>query len=895
MSDFPCIRKDLVYQRDARNPHVFIIKDPILNNYFQLDTYQFEIFKLMNGRRSLEAIARTMLERHDVEIGLRDLKVFTLSLAKQYFLDAHSYETIAPSLAARVATQTLKRFRECGVVVPSEGDRSPALSHVAQGIEFLKVHDIKQAGKSFASAVEIDGMSSIAQNANTIFRQNFVRGIGRVTTEWPIYSLGNPTRFLGALYRLIPFVFQPWFWVLLGIFILLGGIGFVFEPDRYVRQMLAQMHFLQWDAAKWFVTILAYLSIAAFHETGHGLVCYHFGGRPTAMGYMFMYYMIPAAFCEVSDAYFFREMRHRVHTLLAGIYAETMIFAIALPMWLITEQSSLINHVFFMLVSLTGFNSLRNLSPILKLDGYYILCQLNSVKELEHHAWNLAIEWYLKLREQIQNRVWVAPCLFIVLTTLFMPLAYAAARGHLIVILVTMYLVLQGFVVFLFYVSFKAARPKEQIIKLYTLIMLSNRSIMPFLMFALLYKTAISLVGGYGILWLSVGCIVFTLSLFNRLKSHLLPQGAALRTRFVAHLVVGGAIVGAVVFFVLTNVTWHDELRGDVRVTYNVKSSVRAEEPGVLKRFFVEPNAPIKEGAIVVRLENRSLEKDRDVATERLKACRAELALLKAGRVQEEALAIRREVELVDVIKRTAQRQRERAESLQGVIPTEEILAQRSMTTLSERLSQQKREVSRVRLTADPLYVERLENECRFLTTQLEQLETRLAKLAIHARHQSVMQLDDRTVLLGKWFNAGETLFELVDPKSLTVEFFPHEEPPKQMAIDPDARVLFNTALGTAYRGRLATIDPTFRRCDQDGVLPFEHMRTLLTKAQVLDQQAACHPIRLGTVAFSEPLPSWLKAGVDGKATIVVGETTLLQVFLKPLRRLLSVEFWKIT
>ncbi len=66
--------------------------------------------------------------------------------------------------------------------------------------------------------------------------------------------------------------------------------------------------------------MLAWLTVIAIttcHEFAHGLTCKHYGGENHEIGFRLMYGR-PRFFCNVSDAWLFREKAKRVWVTLAG-------------------------------------------------------------------------------------------------------------------------------------------------------------------------------------------------------------------------------------------------------------------------------------------------------------------------------------------------------------------------------------------------------------------------------------------------------------------------------------------------------------------------------------------------------------------------------------------------
>src|SRR5438477_4771908 len=76
------------------------------------------------------------------------------------------------------------------------------------------------------------------------------------------------------------------------------------------------------------VMVIVVASAFLFHEMGHGLACQHYGGNVTEIGFMFIYYVAPAAFCDTSSSYTIPNRRHLVTIQLAGIVASCVFMSV---------------------------------------------------------------------------------------------------------------------------------------------------------------------------------------------------------------------------------------------------------------------------------------------------------------------------------------------------------------------------------------------------------------------------------------------------------------------------------------------------------------------------------------------------------------------------------------
>lgn len=125
--------------------------------------------------------------------------------------------------------------------------------------------------------------------------------------------------------------------------------------------------------------------VGMLHECAHGLTCKHHGGEVREIGFLFMFFM-PCFYCNVSDAWLLREKRKRIEIMLAGGICDLVVWALAVFAWRLTEPGTLVHHIAFLLLGLSGIDTLFNFNPLIKLDGYYVLSDWQEVPNLRERA-----------------------------------------------------------------------------------------------------------------------------------------------------------------------------------------------------------------------------------------------------------------------------------------------------------------------------------------------------------------------------------------------------------------------------------------------------------------------------------------------------------------------------
>ncbi|HEU4387759.1 MAG TPA: efflux RND transporter periplasmic adaptor subunit [Blastocatellia bacterium] len=130
------------------------------------------------------------------------------------------------------------------------------------------------------------------------------------------------------------------------------------------------------------------LLIAVSHEMAHGLACKHFGGTVNEAGVLMIYYVLPAFYCNVSDIYRLRSRRERLWVISAGIYWQAIVSAVGGVVWLVANPYTAIADAAFLVFLGGSLNLLINCNPLIKLDGYYALCQMSGITNLQKKSFD---------------------------------------------------------------------------------------------------------------------------------------------------------------------------------------------------------------------------------------------------------------------------------------------------------------------------------------------------------------------------------------------------------------------------------------------------------------------------------------------------------------------------
>jgi putative peptide zinc metalloprotease protein len=126
--------------------------------------------------------------------------------------------------------------------------------------------------------------------------------------------------------------------------------------------------------AVFLVTVLS----AGFHEFGHAAAARRGGASPGVMG-MGLYLFWPAFYTDVTDSYRLGRVG-RLRTDLGGLYFNALVAVGIVGAWWLTHNDALL-----LVVATQILQMLRQLTPMIRFDGYHVLADLTGVPDLYHH------------------------------------------------------------------------------------------------------------------------------------------------------------------------------------------------------------------------------------------------------------------------------------------------------------------------------------------------------------------------------------------------------------------------------------------------------------------------------------------------------------------------------
>src|SRR5690606_19426199 len=118
---------------------------------------------------------------------------------------------------------------------------------------------------------------------------------------------------------------------------------------------------------------LAYPLVKALHELGHALAVRRFGGAVHEVGISLLM-LTPAPYVDASAASAFPRAGQRALVSAAGIMVELALAAIAMFAWTVLSPGLARDAALVVLLICSVSTIVFNANPLLRLDGYHLLC-----------------------------------------------------------------------------------------------------------------------------------------------------------------------------------------------------------------------------------------------------------------------------------------------------------------------------------------------------------------------------------------------------------------------------------------------------------------------------------------------------------------------------------------
>lgn len=233
----------------------------------------------------------------------------------------------------------------------------------------------------------------------------------------------HPDRFLKAVAPYARFLTGK---LVLYPIILLSLLGYLLALRDFSAVRTTFLDSLSWAGlAKYFVAVV-FLKI--IHESSHALAAMHFNCRVRAFGVSFIVFY-PRLFTDTTDSW---QLPRRQRLLIdaGGLLGELLLGGIAALLWCYLPPGAVKSTMFYIFAVSSLSTILMNGNPLIRYDGYYILCDLINAEnlmmrstEFVKNCWRY---YLLRIGSRPQEKRWVLFTVFGIAAFLYKIVLYTS-------------------------------------------------------------------------------------------------------------------------------------------------------------------------------------------------------------------------------------------------------------------------------------------------------------------------------------------------------------------------------------------------------------------------------------------------------------------------------------
>lgn len=177
------------------------------------------------------------------------------------------------------------------------------------------------------------------------------------------------------------------------IYFLLSMTGLVLILGRLEEFLHTFTYFFNFQGFVAYAVAITLIKV--LHEFGHAYTAKYYGVHVPTIG-VALIVLWPVLYTDITDGWKLSDRRERLNISMAGVIVETVLGGLATLAWAFSSPG-IWQSVFFIVASVSWISTLLvNLNPALRFDGYYVLCDLWGVDNLQSRAFAVT-RW--KLRE----------------------------------------------------------------------------------------------------------------------------------------------------------------------------------------------------------------------------------------------------------------------------------------------------------------------------------------------------------------------------------------------------------------------------------------------------------------------------------------------------------------
>ena len=249
---------------------------------------------------------------------------------------------------------------QAGELAPSQG-------------EVIQIFARAFAANLFAGNLEIDAHTTVGEQSRRAAKRRRA-GINPLAFRIPLW---DPDGFLSRhIHRLAYLYERPAVWSMF-LVIAAGACLLLINATDFADYALAHLGSGSMLLMLWLIFPL----VKGLHEMAHAFAVKAHGGEVHEMGITLLM-MTPVPYVDASASTAFRDKRERAQVAAAGIFTEAVLASLALPVWLLSEPG-MAQQISFAIVFAGVLSTLLvNGNPLLRFDGYYVMCDLMETPNL---------------------------------------------------------------------------------------------------------------------------------------------------------------------------------------------------------------------------------------------------------------------------------------------------------------------------------------------------------------------------------------------------------------------------------------------------------------------------------------------------------------------------------
>ncbi len=181
------------------------------------------------------------------------------------------------------------------------------------------------------------------------------------------FRLADPSGLLDKLTSVFGCVFSRTGIVCILMLIAVAGMQLWQNSDSVIQSLRGIA-----DPTSAFWLALIFVVLKVVHEFGHGIACHHLGGRVTETGVVFILFF-PIPYVDVTSAWGFSRRRERMLVSAAGMLIEMAIASIAAITWSLSHDPIVRFHLMNIVLMGALTTLLFNANFLMRFDGYFLL------------------------------------------------------------------------------------------------------------------------------------------------------------------------------------------------------------------------------------------------------------------------------------------------------------------------------------------------------------------------------------------------------------------------------------------------------------------------------------------------------------------------------------------